>query len=113
MEVQQAEGGNLGEILISLGYITFDDLAQALSGCLNVEYISLSEVEIDPEVVGIIGEENRSDALNNARTALEDYPTGKVPEENLRRTLAVLIEEGEWAAAEARRYHEEVGIRPE
>ena len=57
LEIQKAEEGNLGEILISLGYITYDDLAQALSGCLNVEYVSLSEVEIDPNVLGIIGED--------------------------------------------------------
>ena len=55
---------------------------------------------------------SRSDTLVNARTALEDYATGKVSEDSLRRTLAVLIEEGEKATEEAHRYHEEIGIRP-
>jgi hypothetical protein len=34
-------------------------------------------------------------------------------EEVLRRTLAVLVEEGEKATEEAQRYMEEIGIRPE
>ncbi len=55
---------------------------------------------------------SRADALVNARTALEDFAIGKVPEKNLRRTLAVLVEEGEKATEEAHRYHEEIGIRP-
>ena len=50
----------------------------------------------------------------NARTALEDHTRHRQdPEEVLRCTLAVLIEEGERAAEEAHRYHEEIGLRPE
>jgi polyhydroxyalkanoate synthesis regulator phasin len=49
----------------------------------------------------------------NARTALGDHATGKMLEEVLRRTLAVLVEEGEKATEEAQRYMEEIGIRPE
>jgi hypothetical protein len=49
----------------------------------------------------------------NAHTTLEDYATGKIPEEDLRRTLAVLVEEGERATEEAHPYVEELGIRPE
>ncbi|MCA1717287.1 MAG: hypothetical protein LC781_10795 [Actinobacteria bacterium] len=56
---------------------------------------------------------SRADALVNARTALEDHATGKMDEEALRRTLGVLVEEGERATEEAHRYHEEIGIRPE
>jgi cell division protein FtsX len=56
---------------------------------------------------------SRADALNNAYTALEDHATGKVREDSLRRTLAVLVEEKERAAEEAARYHEEIGLRPE
>jgi hypothetical protein len=55
---------------------------------------------------------SRADALVNARTALEDYATSKVPEKKPRRTLSVLVEEGEKATKEAHRYHEEIGIRP-
>lgn len=56
---------------------------------------------------------NRSDGLVNARTALEDFATGKVPEKNLRRTLAVLVEESERVNEEAHRYSEELGIAVE
>jgi hypothetical protein len=52
----------------------------------------------------------RSDTFVNARTALKDHAAGSVPEEHLRQTLAVLIEEGDKAAEEARHYHEEIGI---
>jgi hypothetical protein len=55
----------------------------------------------------------RVDELNNAYTALQDHATGEVPEENLRRILAVLVEERDRANEEAHRYHEELGIRGE
>ena len=42
-----------------------------------------------------------------------NYATSKMLEEVLRRTLAVLVEEGEKATEEAHRYMEEIGIRPE
>ena len=56
---------------------------------------------------------SRSDALVNTRAALEDHARGKVSEKGLRRTLAVLVEEGERAAEEARLCQEELGLRPE
>ena len=46
LEIQKRDQRNLGEILISLGYITHDDSTWVLS-----------EVEVDPEVLGIIGED--------------------------------------------------------
>jgi polyhydroxyalkanoate synthesis regulator phasin len=50
----------------------------------------------------------------NARTALEeDSRHRQDPDEVLRRTLAVLVEEGEMATEEARRYQEELGIAVE
>ncbi len=40
-----------------MGYVTPDDLARALSVCLNLEYVNLSEVGVDQEVLGIISED--------------------------------------------------------
>ena len=57
VQIPKTDKRNLGSILVSLGYITPDDLAHALSMRLNVEYVDLSETEIDPEVLGIIGED--------------------------------------------------------
>ena len=57
LEVQKTDDRNIGKILISLGYITPDDLARGLSSLLNVEYVALPEVEVDPEVLGIIRED--------------------------------------------------------
>lgn len=54
----------------------------------------------------------RSDAFTNARTALEDHAAGEMDEKVLRRTLGILVEEGEKATEEAHRYSEELGIKP-
>lgn len=42
----------MGKILVSLGYLTEEELARALSAHLSVEYVSLPETEMDPEVGG-------------------------------------------------------------
>ena len=57
LAIQKTDARNIGKILVSLGYISEDDLAQALSMRLNVEYVALFEVEVDPEVLGIIEED--------------------------------------------------------
>ena len=57
LAIQKTDPRNIGKILISLGYISEDDLAQALSMRLNVEYVALFEVQVDPEVLGIIDED--------------------------------------------------------
>jgi type IV pilus assembly protein PilB len=54
LEVQKSDGRNLGKILVSLGHVTPDDLARALSVCLNLEYVNLSEVDVDQEVLGMV-----------------------------------------------------------
>jgi type IV pilus assembly protein PilB len=53
--VQNIDKRNLGEILITLGHVTHDVLAQALSEGPNTEYVTFSDLEVDPEVIGIIG----------------------------------------------------------
>lgn len=56
-ELQKTDDRPIGKILISLGYLNHEDLARALARCLNMEYLPLSEAEVDPEVLGIINEE--------------------------------------------------------
>jgi type IV pilus assembly protein PilB len=58
LEIQKTDNRRLGKILVSLGYLTPDDLARALAIRLNVEYVSLSEVQqVAPDVLGIISED--------------------------------------------------------
>ena len=57
LAIQRTDPRSIGKILVSLGYISEDDLAQALSMRLNVEYVALFEVQVDPEVLGIIEED--------------------------------------------------------
>ena len=57
LAIQKTDPRNIGKILVSLGYISDDDLAQALSMRLNVEYVALFEVHVDPDVLGIIEED--------------------------------------------------------
>src|SRR5215210_9212425 len=57
LEIQKTDGRRLGKILVSLGYLTPDNLALALAIRLNVEYVALSEVQVAPDVLGIISED--------------------------------------------------------
>ena len=57
LAIQKNDPRNIGKILLSLGYINEDELAQAWSMRLNVEYVALFEVHVDPDVLGIIEEE--------------------------------------------------------
>jgi type IV pilus assembly protein PilB len=57
LEIQKEDKRDLGKVLVSLGHITHEDLAQVLSTQLGIEYVDLSGVQVDPEVLGIIGED--------------------------------------------------------
>jgi hypothetical protein len=52
LEAQKTDGRSIGKILVSMGYLTTEDLARALSERLNVDYVALFEIEVDPEVRG-------------------------------------------------------------
>lgn len=54
----------------------------------------------------------RSDAFNDAYTALEDAPEGTLRPESLRGALATLAEERDKASEEVSRCREEIGLRP-
>lgn len=57
LAIQKTDARGIGKVLVSLGYINEDELAQALSMRLNVEYVALFEVHVDPDVLGIIEED--------------------------------------------------------
>lgn len=57
LEVQKADQRYVGKILVSLGYLSEEDLACALSKRLNVEYVDLSDAEVEPDILGIISED--------------------------------------------------------
>lgn len=57
LELQKEDKRDLGKVLVSLSYITHEDLVRALSDQLGIDYMDLSGVQVDPEVLGIIGED--------------------------------------------------------
>jgi len=54
LEVQKREPGKLGSILIRLGYVTEEDIAQALSKQFGYPSINLSKFDIDMKVLDLI-----------------------------------------------------------
>jgi type IV pilus assembly protein PilB len=54
LEVQHKEPGKLGSILIRLGYVTEEDIAQALSKQFGYPSINLSKFDIDEKVLVLI-----------------------------------------------------------
>ncbi len=56
LELQQQKSIQLGKAFIQLGYVTQDDIIKALSEQLGIPYISLSNYQIDPEVISLVPE---------------------------------------------------------
>jgi type IV pilus assembly protein PilB len=54
LEVQKNEPGKLGSILIRLGYVTEEDIAQALSKQFGYPSINLSKFDIDERILELI-----------------------------------------------------------
>ncbi|CAN5896541.1 hypothetical protein BH23ACT11_BH23ACT11_01910 [soil metagenome] len=54
---QRGNGESLGQVLVSEGYVEAEELARILSRHLNMKYVVLSEEEVDPDLIGIVGEE--------------------------------------------------------
>ena len=54
LKQQRAQGGRLGSILISMGYVDDDDITSALSKQYGVPSINLAYFEIDPSVIKLI-----------------------------------------------------------
>ncbi|MBP2635075.1 MAG: type secretion system protein GspE [Firmicutes bacterium] len=51
---QQAKGGQIGEILINLGYITEEDIIRVLERQSGVSYVDLSNIHIDKKIAAIL-----------------------------------------------------------
>jgi len=54
LEVQKKESGKLGSVLIRLGYISEEDIAQALSKQFGYPSINLSKFDIEEKVINLI-----------------------------------------------------------
>lgn len=52
--VQQEKGGLIGEILVELGFVKEEDIAQALTAQYGFPYLPLSNYDINPEIVNIV-----------------------------------------------------------
>jgi len=57
LDFQKKEGGFLGEILVSLGYITEKDIVVALIVQCGFPYIAVNKYEIDSKIVKLIPED--------------------------------------------------------
>lgn len=51
---QKERGGLIGEILVELGFVKEEDIAQALTAQYGFPYLPLSNYEINPEIISVI-----------------------------------------------------------
>ena len=56
LEFQRGNPMELGQVLLSLGFISEEDLAQAQAQRLNLGYVDLTEADVDPEAVSLVPE---------------------------------------------------------
>lgn len=56
LKIQKQKGELLGTILVSLGYVTEEQIAQAITVQYGFPYLPLSSYEIDSELINIIPE---------------------------------------------------------
>jgi len=54
LSLQRDKGGLIGEILVELGYVKEDDIAQSLTAQYGFPYLSLGSYDISPEITNII-----------------------------------------------------------
>ncbi len=54
LEVQKDKGGLIGQVLVDLGYVTEEAIAQAITAQYGFPYLPLENYEIDLEIVKII-----------------------------------------------------------
>jgi type IV pilus assembly protein PilB len=57
LEFQRNNPLELGQVLVSLGFITEADLAQARAQRLNLDYVELTEADVDPEAISLVPEQ--------------------------------------------------------
>ncbi len=56
LEAQKSDRRDLGQVTVSLGFITEADLAQAQAQRLNLDYIELIEADVDRDALGLVPE---------------------------------------------------------
>ena len=56
LEAQKNDRRDLGQVMLSLGFISEPDLAQAQALRLNLDYIELTEADVDREALGLVPE---------------------------------------------------------
>ncbi|HNX81672.1 MAG TPA: hypothetical protein PKL77_05950 [Candidatus Omnitrophota bacterium] len=54
LSFQKERGGLIGEILVELGFVKEEDIAQALTAQYGFPYLPLSNYEINPEIINAI-----------------------------------------------------------
>jgi len=54
LALQKEKGGLIGEILVELGLVKEEDIAQALTAQYGFPYLPLGNYEINPEVIEVI-----------------------------------------------------------
>lgn len=54
LSVQRDKGGLIGEILVELGFVKEDDIAQALTAQYGFPYLPLSSYDVNAEITSII-----------------------------------------------------------
>ncbi len=54
LRIQQEKGGLIGEILVDLGFVKEDDIAQALTAQYGFPYLPLGNYDVDLDIASII-----------------------------------------------------------
>ena len=54
LEVQKDKGGLIGQVLVDLGYVSEEAIAQAITAQYGFPYLPLENYEIDTEIVKIV-----------------------------------------------------------
>lgn len=54
LNIQREKGGLIGEILVELGFVKEDDVAQALTAQYGFPYLPLGNYDVDRDITGII-----------------------------------------------------------
>jgi type IV pilus assembly protein PilB len=54
LDLQRSKGGLIGEILVELGFVKEDDIAQALTAQYGFPYLPLGNYDVDMDITSII-----------------------------------------------------------
>jgi type IV pilus assembly protein PilB len=75
LAAQKAKGGLLGEILVGLGYVKEEDIAQVIAMQYGFPYLPLESYEINPDIVRLIPEDVAKEHNLIAIDRIEDLVT--------------------------------------